>query len=246
MVTFGIVPARPETGYGYLRTGEPQVDGSLALSAFVEKPDSATARQYLESGDYLWNSGLFVMRASVCLKAIAHCNPAILTACETAMEGAIDDGDFIRVDEAAFAACPANSIDYAAMEPLMGSPELGIPGLVVPMNAGWSDLGAWDALWDVLDKDEAGNATQGDTLLENSRDSLIFASSRLVAGIGLDNLVIVETPDAVLVVDKRRTQEVKNIVARLRETGHALANTHRKVHRPWCWYDTSTPATASR
>lgn len=237
IVTFGIIPDRPETGYGYLHTGEQTSDGSYQLKAFVEKPDEATAQAYLESGQYLWNSGLFIMRASVWLEAMARLNAEMLQACEAAMSGASHDGDFIRIDEAAFAQCPSDSIDYAVMERLVAEEDLSIPGLVVSLDAGWSDLGAWDALWDVLEKDANGNAIQGDALLENSRESLVFASSRLVAGAGLDNLVVVETPDAVLVVDKRCTQDVKKIVARLRETGHTLANNHRKVHRPWGWYD---------
>ena len=237
MITFGIVPTRAETGYGYLLKGLPQTDGSSALDAFVEKPDEATARRYVESGDYLWNSGLFMMRASTWLKAIAHLNADMHRACVAAMQSAQVDMDFIRVDPSAFEACPSDSIDYAVMEKLGDAPELGIAARVVPMDAGWSDVGAWDALWDVLDKDAAGNATHGDTLLEGAADSLIFASSRLVAGVGLENIIVVETPDAVLVVDKRRTQDVKKIVTRLKTEGHALANTHRKVYRPWGWYD---------
>ena len=237
MITFGIVPTRAETGYGYLRLGAEGGDHTHALDAFVEKPDATTAQRYLDSGQYLWNSGLFMMRASIWLAAIEHLNPAMATACRAAMQGARHDIDFVRIDETAFAACPSDSIDYAVMEKLATAPDLGIAARVVAMDAGWSDVGAWDALWDVLPKDDAGNATQGETLLESSRDSLVVASSRLVAGVGLDTLVIVETPDAVLVADKRRTQDVKKIVARLKSEGHTLANTHRKVHRPWGWYD---------
>ena len=237
MVTFGIVPTRPETGYGYLRCGASQGDGSLALDAFVEKPDAATAQAYLQRGGYLWNSGLFMMRASIWLKAVSHFNPDMAAACRASMQVATVDIDFTRIDPAAFEACPSDSIDYAVMEKLADAPELGIVARVVPMDAGWSDVGAWDALWDVLDKDAVGNATHGDTLLEGSTDSMIFASSRLVAGVGLNNIVVVETPDAVLVADKGRTQDVKRIVTRLKGEGRTLANTHRKVHRPWGWYD---------
>ena len=237
MLTFGIVPSRAETGYGYLRYGDEQADGSRQLAAFVEKPDLETARRYLDSGEYLWNSGLFMMRASVWLKAIAHFDPAMAAACTAAFEAAVSDIDFIRIDSTAFAACPSDSIDYAVMEKLAAAPELGIPARIVPLDASWSDVGAWDALWDVLDKDAAGNATRGHTLLEGTTGSLVFAGSRLVAGVGLDNIIVVETADAVLVADKNRTQDVKKIVARLKAEGHTLADTHRKVHRPWGWYD---------
>jgi mannose-1-phosphate guanylyltransferase/mannose-6-phosphate isomerase len=238
IVTFGIVPTRAETGYGYLRLGQTPNGAPLRpLAAFVEKPDVATARRYLASGDYLWNSGLFMMRASVWLAAIEHLNPTMAAACRAAMQGARHDTDFVRIDETAFAACPSDSIDYAVMEKLAGAPELGVAARVVAMDAGWSDVGAWDALWDVLPKDAAGNATRGDVVLEGSRDSLVVAGGRLVAGVGLDQLVVVETPDAVLVADKRHTQDVKKIVTRLKAEGHTLADTHRKVHRPWGWYD---------
>ncbi|AVR87876.1 mannose-1-phosphate guanylyltransferase/mannose-6-phosphate isomerase [Thauera aromatica] len=237
MVTFGIVPERAETGYGYLRRGAAAPDGSYALDRFVEKPDAEHARRYLDSGDYLWNSGLFMMHASVWLAAIAHFDPAMLAACTAALQAARADVDFIRIDTAAFEACPSDSIDYAVMEKLAAAPQLGIAARVVPMEAGWSDVGAWDALWDILDKDEAGNAACGETLLERSANSLLFASSRLVAGVGLDNIVVVETPDAVLVAAKDCAQDVKKIVARLKAEGRTLADTHRKVNRPWGWYD---------
>lgn len=237
MVTFGIVPTRPETGYGYLRRGDEQQNGSFSLEAFVEKPNADTAQRYIDSGLYLWNSGLFMMRASIWLKAINHFNAAMLDACAAALDTACEDIDFKRVDPQAFQHCPSDSIDYAVMEKLFQAAELGIPARVVPMTAGWSDVGAWDALWEVLDKDAAGNATHGDTILEDSTNSLLFSSSRLIAAVGLDNIVVVDTPDAVLVADKRRTQDVKKIVARLKADGRTQANTHRKTYRPWGWYD---------
>lgn len=237
MVTFGIVPARPETGYGYLRRAEQNDDGSYTLAEFVEKPDIDTAQCYVDSGQYLWNSGLFMMRASIWLTAIQYFDPAIYEACSEAIKTASRDMDFLRINPAVFEACPSNSIDYAVMEKLTITPQLEIPARVVPMTAGWSDVGAWDALWEVLEKDASGNATHGDIMLEESRNSLFFASSRLVAGVGVDNIVVVETPDAVLVADKRRTQEVKKIVTRLKAEGRSLANAHRKTYRPWGWYD---------
>ena len=237
MVTFGIVADRAETGYGYIQRGAAHLHGSYRIASFAEKPDTATAQRYLDSGDYLWNSGLFMVRASVWLNALAHCRPDILAACEQAMAQAVRDLDFIRPDAAAFAACPPDSIDYAVMERLPVRQELGIPACVLPLQAGWSDLGAWDALWEVSPHDANNNASMGDAVLHDCTDSLLMAHSRLVAGVGLHNIVVIETPDAVLVADKSQTQNVKHIVARLKAQGHALANTHRKIHRPWGWYD---------
>ena len=237
MVTFGIVADRPETGYGYIQRGAAHLHDSYRIASFAEKPDAATAQRYLDSGEYLWNSGLFMVRASVWLHALAHCRADILQACEQAMAQAVRDLDFVRPDTAAFAACPSDSIDYAVMERLPVRPDLDIPACVLPLQAGWSDLGAWDALWDVSVRDSGNNATVGDAVLHDCTDSLLLANSRLVAGVGLHNIVVIETPDAVLVADKSQTQSVKHIVARLKAQGHALANTHRKIHRPWGWYD---------
>ena len=237
MVTFGIVADRPETGYGYIQRGDAHLHGSDRIASFAEKPDATTAQRYLDSGEYLWNSGLFMVRASVWLKALASCRPDILQACQQAMQQAVRDLDFIRPDAAAFAACPSDSIDYAVMERLPVRADLGIPACVLPLQAGWSDLGAWDALWDVSPRDANNNATTGDAVLHDCTDSLLMANSRLVAGVGLHNIVVIETPDAVLVADKSQTQSVKHIVAQLKAQGHALANTHRKIHRPWGWYD---------
>lgn len=237
MVTFGVVANRPETGYGYIQQGEMGADGLLSIRSFAEKPDPETARRYLEQGDYFWNSGLFVVRAGVWLDAMAKFRPDILAACRSAMEGAKADMDFIRPDPDAFLACPADSIDYAVMERLPSDPASGIPARVVPLEAGWSDVGAWDALWQVLDQDERGNAALGDTLSVESRDSLLVSSSRLVVGVGVENLMVVETPDAVLVASKSHTQSVKSVVAELKARGQASAGSHRKVHRPWGWYD---------
>lgn len=237
MVTFGIVADRPETGYGYIQRGAAHPHGGYRITNFAEKPDVDTAKRYLDSGEYFWNSGLFMVRASVWLKALEHCRPDILQACQRSMQQAVRDLDFVRPDGAAFSACPSDSIDYAVMERLPARPDLGIPACVLPLQAGWSDLGAWDALWDVSARDAGNNATVGDAVLHDCTDSLLLASSRLVAGVGLHNIVVIETPDAVLVADKSQTQSVKHIVARLKAQGHALANTHRKIHRPWGWYD---------
>ena len=237
VVTFGIVPDRPETGYGYIQAGESGPHGARRIARFVEKPDLATAERYLASGEYLWNSGLFMLRASIWLKAIGHFHPDILAACESAMEKGSRDADFLRVDKTAFAACPSGSIDYAVMEKLPGDTALGVAAHVVPMSCGWSDVGAWDALWQVAEKDGAGNATRGDVMLHETSGSLVMADGRMVACIGIEDMVVIETPDAVLVARKDRTQEVKQIVARLKTQSRSEAATHRKVYRPWGWYD---------
>ncbi|NDP48682.1 MAG: mannose-1-phosphate guanylyltransferase/mannose-6-phosphate isomerase [Sulfuriferula multivorans] len=236
MVTFGIVPDRPETGYGYIRVGVAH-GAAHAVAGFFEKPDAATAQKYLDYGDYLWNSGLFMMRASVWLAAIGHFQPAMLAACKGAMDGGKQDSDFYRIDKAAFAACPADSIDYAVMEKLQGAPELKIPGRVLPLKAGWSDVGAWDVLWQVSDKDANGNVARGDVLLHDSKNNLVFSHARLVACAGVEDLIVVETQDAVLVASKDKVQGIKQIVAELKAAGRSEASSHRKVHRPWGWYD---------
>lgn len=178
-----------------------------------------------------------MVRTSVWLKAIESCRPDIFAACAAAMADAKKDVDFIRPSAETFSACPADSIDYAVMERLPTRPDLDIPACVVPLQAGWSDLGAWDALWQVREQDAHGNAHVGDTIQHGCSNSLLLSSSRLVAGVGLDNIVVVETADAILVADKRQTQDVKQIVGKLREAGHTLTQTHRKIHRPWGWYD---------
>ena len=237
-VTFGVVPARAETGYGYLRRGTEQagIPGTYVLDGFVEKPDEATAAEYVASGKYLWNSGIFMMRASVWLKAIAVLQPDMHRACLEAASRIHRDGDFLRVDREAFTASPSDSIDYAVMEHLPEHPELG-SATVVPLDARWSDVGAWDSLRDVGNRDDSGNVIRGDVLQQDCRDSLILSHSRLVATLGCENLVVVETPDAVLVADRRRSQDVKMLVEKLKAGKREEATTPRKVFRPWGWYD---------
>ncbi|MEN5178475.1 mannose-1-phosphate guanylyltransferase/mannose-6-phosphate isomerase [Comamonas testosteroni] len=237
MVTFGIVADRPETGYGYIQKGAADNNGAFSIQSFAEKPSAQVAEQYLASGQYLWNSGLFMVRADQWLKAMAALQPAMLQACQQSMAQSTTDMDFIRPHTDIFGACPSDSIDYAVMEKLPVKPELGVPARVVPLDAGWSDLGAWDALWDVLPKDAHGNTGSGETLAVDTRNSLLFSENRLIATVGLENVVIVETADAVLVADKRRTQDVKKVVAELKAQKRSMASTHRKVHRPWGWYD---------
>lgn len=237
-VTFGVVPVAAETGYGYLRRGAPCADlpGAFALDAFVEKPDAATARMYVEDGGYFWNSGIFLMRASVWLAAIAKLEPAIDESCRSAAAGLRADGDFLRVDRDAFLASPSNSIDYAVMEHLRAHPELG-RATVIPLDARWSDVGAWDSLRAIVQPDADGNVARGDVLLEDCRDSLVLSQSRLVAVLGCRDMVVVETPDAVLVADRERSQDVKKIVETLKAGDREEATTPRKVFRPWGWYD---------
>ncbi|MFO1217382.1 MAG: mannose-1-phosphate guanylyltransferase/mannose-6-phosphate isomerase [Burkholderiaceae bacterium] len=232
IVTLGIVPLRPETGYGYIRA-ESTARASKVLG-FVEKPDLKTAEGYLRDGGYLWNGGIFVLRASVWLAALERYRPDIAAATREAWQRRAHDASFVRPDKAAFEAIASESIDYAVMERCPGS---DTPMQVVPLDAGWNDLGAWDAVWQVLPKDETGTAAQGDVVIEGCRDTLVHASSRLVAAVGLEGVVVVETPDAVLVTSRERSQDVKRIVARLESDGRGEKNLHRKVHRPWGWYD---------
>jgi mannose-1-phosphate guanylyltransferase / mannose-6-phosphate isomerase len=231
VVTLGIVPTRAETGYGYIRAKEPGQESAVA--GFVEKPDLATAVQYVRDGLF-WNGGIFVLKASVWLAALERFRGDIAAATRKAWQGRTRDASFVRPDRAAFEAVPAESIDYAVMEKIPGS-ELSMH--VVPLVAGWNDLGAWDAVWQVLPKDDAGNATLGDVVVEGCRDTLVHASGRLVATVGLQNVVVVETPDAVMVSTRERSQDVKRIVARLEADSRGEKNLHRKVHRPWGWYD---------
>jgi len=244
VVTFGITPDAPETGYGYIQVSKaPDASGKLGhgrlIARFVEKPDLVTAQGYLDDGGYLWNSGLFMLRASVWLTALDKCRPDVLAACRSAWVTAQVDGDFTRVGREAFAASPSDSIDYAVMERLAGARVIaGLPpGVVLPLSAGWSDLGAWDALWKVMPKDAQGNATQGDVLLHDCHETLAMSEQRLVACVGVRDLVVVETADAILVAHKAKTQDVKKIVDALKSQGRAEGSIHRKVFRPWGWYD---------
>lgn len=239
IIILGVTPDRPETGYGYIRCAADSHDdasafGAMPVAEFVEKPDLATAQKYLESGHYSWNSGLFVLKASVWLAALTQFRPDILAACEAAWALRQTDGPFVRPDRAAFALVPSESVDYAVMERCPGS---AFDIRRVALAAGWNDLGAWDAVWQVADKDHAGNAVQGDVLVEDSRNTLVHATSRLVSVIGLDDVVVIETADAVLVADRARSQEVKKIVTRLSAQDRGEPSLHRKVSRPWGWYD---------
>lgn len=232
VVILGITPDRPETGYGYIQAK------SGLVEAFVEKPDLQTAAQYLASGNYSWNSGLFVMRASTWLKALTKFRPDIANATQKAWSNKSIDAPFIRPDKTAFTAIPSESVDYAVMEKCPGS-DISIK--VEALNAGWNDLGAWDAVWQVGQKeglsDDQGNVSQGDALLVNTHNTFTHASSRLVAVVGVNNLIIIETADAVLVADRNQSQHVKKIVAMLDQQQRTEHMLNRKVHRPWGWYD---------
>jgi len=248
LLTFGIVPTAPETGYGYIRKGEileqaesrgannPNLGSRVAtndvfaVAAFVEKPDRATAESYLRSGDYFWNSGMFLFRASVFLEELSKQAPEMLSACRRAWEGRGSDLDFTRLDTDAFVSCPSDSIDYAVMEKTERA-------AVVPLDAGWSDVGSWSALWEVGNDSEDGNVRHGDVIDIAVENSYLYAGSRLVAAIGLKDMVVVEMPDAVLVAAKDRVQDVKRIVEHLQFLGRSEHLLHRRVNRPWGTYE---------
>ena len=230
LVTFGIVPTHPETGYGYIEKGSPAGDGGFVVSRFVEKPDLAAAKDYLASGSFYWNSGMFMFRASRYLQELEHHQPAIFSACTEAMEGGQKDMDFIRVDSEAFAGCPADSVDYAVMEKTADA-------VVVPLDAGWSDIGSWSALWDVSCKDDQGNTFKGDVVEHSTVNTFVHADSRLVATVGVEDLVIVETKDAILVAHRDQVQDVKKIVEKIKADGRHEHMNHREVYRPWGVYD---------
>lgn len=229
MVTFGIVPTAPETGYGYIRRGMENGDG-FKVEQFVEKPDLDTAEQYLSTGEYYWNSGMFLFKARRFLEELECYRPDILSACRTAVEQGQEDLDFFRLDKKSFTACPSESIDYAVMERADSV-------AVVPLDAGWNDIGSWSALWEINDKDECNNAIHGDVMLFDTNNSLVHAESRLVTTIGLENMVVIETKDAVLVADKNQSQNVKQIVDKLRASERSEDQNHRVVYRPWGHFD---------
>lgn len=234
LVTFGIVPTHAETGYGYIKRGT-AANAGFAVERFVEKPDLATAQQYLQSGEYYWNSGMFMFRADRYLELLAQYQPAMFNACQQAMAELAPDLDFVRVQKEAFAACPDNSIDYAIMEPLTSEQ----PGAVqvLPLAAGWNDVGGFASLWDVSAKDGNGNVLQGDVLTHHSHNCFVRSEQQLIAMVGVDNLVVISTKDAVLVAHKDQAQDVKHIVAALKQQQRPEATFHREVYRPWGKYD---------
>ncbi|MEZ5576910.1 MAG: mannose-1-phosphate guanylyltransferase/mannose-6-phosphate isomerase [Candidatus Competibacteraceae bacterium] len=231
LITFGIVPTAPESGYGYIKAGTPLDDSGIGVvERFVEKPDVATAQTYLESGHYYWNSGMFMFRASAFLAELERFAPAMLAACQQALATEQADRDFLWLGPEAFAACSKDSIDYAVMEKTAHA-------VVMPLAVGWNDVGSWTALWEVGQRDAGGNIERGDVINIDTRDSYIDAASRLVATVGVEHLVVVETADAVLVASKDRVQEVKAIVDQLKASRRPEGSMHRKVYRPWGCYD---------
>ncbi|MBS0612333.1 MAG: mannose-1-phosphate guanylyltransferase/mannose-6-phosphate isomerase [Proteobacteria bacterium] len=229
LVTFGVVAHAPETGYGYIRRGA-GAGPAFPVAQFIEKPVLAKAREYVESGEYYWNSGMFVFKAARFLTELERFAPAMLAAARASLAAAKSDLDFIRVDKAAFEACPSDSIDYAVMEKTRDA-------MVVPLDAGWSDVGSWSSLFDSLPADEQGNVLRGDVLAHDSTDCFVHATSRLVAVVGLADHVVVETKDAVLVAPKTKVQDVKELVSRIKKSGRSEAGLHREVFRPWGSYD---------
>jgi mannose-1-phosphate guanylyltransferase/mannose-6-phosphate isomerase len=236
IVVFGIKPTKPDTGFGYIKKDTSKDEHHVfKVLNFTEKPDLVTAESYLKSGEYFWNGGMFVLRASVWLKAIQKFDPIIYEATLKAFKQKTNDVLFIRPDENLFKAIPSNSIDYAVIEKC---PQSEFKIKMVELNAGWNDLGSWDAVWQVGNKDENQNVTYGDTLLENTKNSLIYADHKLVSVVGLNNIVVIETSDAILVMDRNQSQEVKMVVNKLSIEKREEKNLHRKVSRPWGWFDT--------
>ncbi|RYC47833.1 mannose-1-phosphate guanylyltransferase/mannose-6-phosphate isomerase [Pectobacterium zantedeschiae] len=226
LITFGIVPTEAHTGYGYIRRGISVNDAAFTVDCFVEKPDASTAEAYVSSGDYYWNSGMFMFKASVYLNALKEYRPDIFAACEQACANSREDLDFTRLDEAAFTNCPDDSVDYAVMEKTSDA-------VVIPLAAGWSDVGSWSSLWDILEKDESGNVNIGEVIALDSHNNYISSDSALVATIGIDDVVIVNTGDALLVAAKDRSQDVKKVVDRLKESNLHHYREHSESFRPW-------------
>jgi mannose-1-phosphate guanylyltransferase/mannose-6-phosphate isomerase len=233
LATFGIAPERPETGYGYIERGAPLGDGegAFAVVRFVEKPDLAAAERYIAAGDYFWNSGIFLFPAALYLSELKRLRPEMIAACRAALNGARRDEDFVRLDKQAFADCPADSIDYAVMEHTERA-------AVVTVRMGWSDLGSWDALWTVAEKDEAGNTLIGNIVAEDTRNCYLRSEAGLVAALGIEDLVVVATEDAVMLAPRDRAQEVRRLVARLVKENRSEADALPRVHRPWGSYQT--------
>ncbi|MEB6564912.1 mannose-1-phosphate guanylyltransferase/mannose-6-phosphate isomerase [Acinetobacter towneri] len=233
LVTFGIVPTAPETGYGYIKARQKVEQSELKsypVAEFVEKPNPATAEQYVADGSYLWNSGMFMFKASTYLQELEKFNPAIAKNAKNAIQNSKNDLDFVRLDKTCFEQCPEDSIDYAVMEKTEHA-------VVVPLNANWNDVGAWNSVWEVSPKDENGNSLRGDVIAQDTHNSLIHAETRLVSTLGLENIIVIETADAVLVANQSKVQDIKKIVEKLKYTQRCEVDAHRKVYRPWGSYD---------
>jgi mannose-1-phosphate guanylyltransferase len=230
LVTFGIVPDKAETGYGYIKANIDNTADYYKIQSFTEKPNEEDAKKYLDSGNYLWNSGMFMFKASIYLQELEKFEPEILTSCKKSCQTEYKDKDFIRLNNDEFRQCPEQSIDYGVMEHTEGA-------MVVPLDANWSDIGSWDALWNAKNKDKNGNVSEGDVILDEVKNTYAYSSNRLVSVIGVSDLVIIDTQDALLVADKKYSQNIKNIVNQLKKNNRPEADNHRKVFRPWGYYD---------
>ena len=230
IATFGIVPTDANTGYGYIKSSKDNCNGTFKVEEFVEKPDLKTAQFYLEQGNYLWNSGIFMFQACTFVDELTTHAPNIVIAVNNAVNNAVKDLDFIRLDKQAFESSPSDSIDFALMEKSNNV-------VVVPLDAKWSDIGSWPALYDIGKKDSQGNVIKGDVITQDTTNTFINADHHMVAAIGVDNLIIIDTPDATFIANQDKAQEVKNIVESLQASGRCESNAHRKVYRPWGWYD---------
>ena len=230
LVTFGIVPYKAETGYGYIKANIDNTANYYNIQSFTEKPNEEDAKKYLDSGNYLWNSGMFMFKASIYLQELEKFEPEILASCKKSCQTEYKDKDFIRLNNDEFFQCPEQSVDYAVMENTKD-------GVVVPLDANWSDIGSWDALWDAKNKDKNGNVSEGDVILDEVKNTYTYSSNRLVSVIGTSDLVIVDTQDALLVANKKYSQNIKNIVSQLKQDSRTEADNHRKVFRPWGYYD---------
>ena len=230
LVTFGIVPYKAETGYGYIKANIDNTANYYNIQSFTEKPNEEDAKKYLDSGNYLWNSGMFMFKASIYLQELEKFEPEILASCKKSCQTEYKDKDFIRLNNDEFFQCPEQSVDYAVMEHTKD-------GVVVPLDANWSDIGSWDALWDAKNKDKNGNVSEGDVILDEVKNTYTYSSNRLVSVIGTSDLVIVDTQDALLVANKKYSQNIKNIVSQLKQDSRTEADNHRKVFRPWGYYD---------
>jgi mannose-1-phosphate guanylyltransferase / mannose-6-phosphate isomerase len=233
LVTFGIHPERPETGFGYIERGAalPSADGAFKVARFVEKPDTATAEAYLASGSFFWNSGIFLFPAALYVSELERLRPDMLAACRQALEAARRDDDFVRLDKTAFTACPSDSIDYAVMEHTERA-------AVVPVSMGWNDLGSWDALWELADKDPSGNALVGNVIAEDAVNCYLRSESGLIAALGVEDMVVIATDDAVMLAPRNRAQDVRRLVSRLTKDNRSEADALPRVHRPWGSYET--------
>jgi len=230
LVTFGVLPTKPETGYGYIEADLKIDKEYYSIKSFNEKPNLKDAKSYLNSGNYFWNSGIFMFKASVYLKELSMFEPEIFSACQKSLIVNHNDSDFIRIDNHEFNACPNKSIDYAVMEKTTNS-------VVVPLNSSWSDIGSWNSLWELKDKDKDGNVVEGDVILKDVKNTYTSSSNRLVSAIGVDNLIIIDTKDALLVANKEYSQQINTIVNKLNESLRNETNFHRKIYRPWGYYD---------